>query len=376
MSSLDLKSLSKESIEQLGLSHHDLWIVKILNQVYGPFETESLKHYALENETVFDEALATRLDTTDWKPFYSYALFQRRSPQVVKKETYQGPYWILDLGLKVGPVTQRDIEKRIEMGTLGLTDLISIDDGEHWNKVFEIEGFDRRILSGADLPVPPLESRFHETKVLLLEKLEAQQEMIKPSEELAQAHHLAQVRESKTLSFKIDEIPIHPTVDTIVSPALKWAVPTAVAVALVIAVGLKQMVSEDSLGTPEIADVQTDENRPSYKKNNSYKVNPSQSLEAQRRPASSHPVPRYAPSRIEPYQAESQYPTQMETHVGEPYPQNDPDMIDPIAENDQPDRQPSSEHSLVGRLPEEGETLDSVMNGSAEQPVVEEVSDF
>jgi hypothetical protein len=42
---IDLKPLSEEIIKQMGYSESNLWLIKIGSVVFGPFETQTLKHY-------------------------------------------------------------------------------------------------------------------------------------------------------------------------------------------------------------------------------------------------------------------------------------------------------------------------------------------
>jgi hypothetical protein len=75
MAILDLHPLSADTIQELKLSVTDLWIIKIDETVYGPFETHSLKHYAAENEEIFIEAWATHPESEDWVDFESIPVF-------------------------------------------------------------------------------------------------------------------------------------------------------------------------------------------------------------------------------------------------------------------------------------------------------------
>jgi hypothetical protein len=169
--SLDLKPLTNETIAQMGYSTHDLWLVKIDSTDFGPYETESLKHYVSDNEHLFETAEACRMDGVEFTPFWSHAIFQRRKIQPLS-DKHEGPFWLLDDGLKTGPFSFHDIDKKIEMGLLVMTDHISTDEGFRWKKIFEIDGFDRRAYSADELPVAPSEASFHQAKLELVEKLE------------------------------------------------------------------------------------------------------------------------------------------------------------------------------------------------------------
>lgn len=376
MSVLDLKPLTKDFIQEMGLSNHELWVVKIGEDVYGPFDTDSLKQYASKNEELFDDALASRLDNNDLQPFFGHALFQRRTPQILKTQSHDGPYWIMHQGLKTGPFPKMKVEKQIEMGSLGVTDLISIDDGHSWHKVYEIGDFDRRLHSSSELPFSPLDSSFQKAKVEVMEKIERHASELDMTEELAHVAHGA--HHAKVLKLKLDEIPVKPREEIAVSGSLKYALPVAIVVVMTL-VGSGAFVSTDS-PAPKVVN----NTRPSQetRASNPNRRAPNPSAQPRpsempiRRPASVAPTPSVRPQHnpIEnPYAHESQYPTRVETHMGnrapsavepDPYGQPAEERVEPTVE----------EHSLIGNLPgEEGMSLDAVMGG---EPIVEEISDF
>ena len=132
----DLKPLTKEIIHKMNYGPHTLWIVKLDDEVFGPFEIESLKDYAAENEHQFETALASRMDTNDWQPFFSYAHFLSIADHLQAERQGLEKYWILNQGQKAGPLSRLDIEKKFELGILSMTDLVSVDDGHTWLKFF------------------------------------------------------------------------------------------------------------------------------------------------------------------------------------------------------------------------------------------------
>jgi hypothetical protein len=71
----DLKPLTNEIIHKMNYGPHTLWIVKLDDEVFGPFEIESLKHYAAENEHQFETALASRMDTMTGSHFFLMHIF-------------------------------------------------------------------------------------------------------------------------------------------------------------------------------------------------------------------------------------------------------------------------------------------------------------
>lgn len=388
MSAIDLKPLTKEVIQKMGYSTHDLWVVKINDEIYGPFEVESLKQYATENEKSFHEALASRLDTNDWQPFFNHAFFQdieHSAPEVreVIPSAEEGPFWILYQGQKAGPLSKMDVEKKLEMGILTLSDLVSLNDGHTWQKFHELstfcEGWD-----GDELPLPPLELTLEKHTIDLPER--PQRESINS---LASLAYLDQ-KKDKTVVLNLEEIDLKNVSETEVSRSLKWALPSAVAgvVALVV-------MGNFILSPSENNDLALEENTPKKMYNIPKNPTPAPARQisntlprpanrpSRRMPAS---VPKYERSELtRPHMVREttpRYPIEAEPRYEEPQ-YNEPDpRLDPVSEAEYGNTPEPQEHSLIGQP----ESLDQAMNNAAypepvedtpmEQPVIEEASDF
>lgn len=365
---LDLNPLSEETITEMGYNSHDLWLVKIGLVTFGPYETESLKHYVGDNEHLFEEAKASRMDNIEWLPFWENTVFQRRKPQAVG-EQHEGPFWLMDNGLKVGPLSFRDIDKKIEMGLLVMTDHISTDDGHTWKKIYMIEGFDRRTYSPDELPVAPTESSFQKAKLALVDKLE--QPHVHVSDELAEMAYSGQ-QQAKVIQFKIDEMTLNSPKSTEVSDSLKWAMPAAAAVVVAMMTTGYFMLST---GTEDAVVAEESTDKPFYQASAKEKKTPKgfiPEVNANRAPASVG----YGQTPQNDY-SQPRYPTQMDMHENYDEPMMDRDPIEgPVTDVEQI----PPEQSLVGNDNNgAGESLDAAMNGisqPAEQPIVDEASDF
>lgn len=389
---IDLKPLTEETITQMGYNNHDLWLVKLGSVVYGPFEAESLKHYVTENEELFEEAEASRADETEWNPFWAYTKFQRRKFQGLSNvDNHEGPFWIMDFGLKKGPFSFHEIDKKIEMGLLVMTDHISVNDGHSWVKIYEVPGFDRRSHSPDDLPVAPYESSFQKAKLELVEKMEEPHiNTIDEMAELAWQGH----QNAKVIPFKIDEMTLRNPDEIVVSPALKWAIPSAAALLVTIVTSGYFLFSPDT--EEVIADLEPEE-KPFYQKKVVAKkprpvpkaVIPSARPEPARVPASTG----YSQPEQHDFRSRSRYPTKIVTHEefraeNDPQPERDPyyqdrdPLADPVADAE---AQPEV-HSLVNeREPAaQDQGIDGAMTGddygqpvdNMDRPVVDEASDF
>lgn len=376
---LDLKPLTEEVIQQLGLGDHDLWLVKHDDEIFGPFEVESLKHYATENEPLFEKAVATRMDANNWQPFFSYDVFHLIAENA-HPERRAEEFWILHLGQKAGPYSRRDIDKKMELGLLTLADMVSLDNGETWKKFYQLDAFNSHTGNPDELPMAPLESSFQRAKEVVNEWVDTH-EVTGSHSGLAGLVFIAQHKDKSSLN--LDEMDLKSLSETEVSRSLKWAVPSAVAgFALLAAVGNYLLSPSNSMD--EVADVKDAKVKPEVimPKVSGTQQTPSLHRPRLREPSSFNP-PRSNLTRPTIHHADNSYPSQVETHRYEPDP-----MIDPVEAEVLPPPDQTTEHSLVSNqapqtLPHEGtgESLDQAMGGAVEnpmpeQPVIEEAADF
>ncbi len=359
----DLKPLTKEIIHKMNYGPHTLWIVKLDDEVFGPFEIESLKDYAAENEHQFETALASRMDTNDWQPFFSYAHFLSIADHLQAERQGLEKYWILNQGQKAGPLSRLDIEKKFELGILSMTDLVSVDDGHTWLKFFSNAVFNPNNNEVQTLPVAPLESTFQRDAGALNEIMD-HEEKNDTYKGLAALTHMSHNKDKRSLN--LEEMDLKSLDETEMSRTLKWAIPiSAVAVAgIFIIVGA--FILPLSNETASIDEEKT--NLPST-------VQPSSITRRtqERSPASYRPLNQQSAGLTNaPAIHENEYPSHVETHF------NEPDSNNEIENNPPPE---SQENSLVSNTGVENETLDQVMGEVPpeivpEQPVVEESGDF
>jgi hypothetical protein len=363
---IDLKPLSEETIQEMGYTNHDLWMVKIEAVIFGPYETESLKHYVHENEKLFETAFASKADEDDWKPFWELTRFQRRKPQITDSEFHEGPFWLLHAGLKVGPFSKQDIEKKIEMDLLLMTDHISIDNGASWPKIYQISGLDRRHLSPDELPLAPSEGSFQEARLAVLEKLNVPH--LNNAEVAAELAFEGQ-EAGKILQFKVDEIPLKPQqASPEISTSMRWAFPAVAVILVSLTTGSYFLLGTQDETTLVMKDIKEKSPSKNSRGHRSGGAIPSPSFRSPASVGYNRPAPSV-----------SRYPTYTETH--DQFPEAQDYHVDPIDQPVNDADQPTQEHSLVSQqqgTPEEN-SLDNAMNGSEQpqpQPVVEEASDF
>lgn len=371
--SIDLKPLSDQAIQELGLSGHDLWLVKIDSVVYGPYETESLRHYVKDNESLFDEALVLLSDEKEWKPFWEYTKFQRRKPQGLVVTDYQGPFWIMDRGQVTGPFSYNEIDKKIEMDLLSMTDRLSVDEGVTWIKIFEVEGFDRRTHDPEELPRAPINLNDSETRLSLVP--EKNQINLDDIVDLVWKEQ----QKGKVIQFKKEEITFQQEQPLMISPKLKWFVQSTAAILIVVATIIYNFTSTPN---EQIASFNEEEEVETPKKKartpgSSYSASiPSPSYRA---PASSN----YSkPASSSTSRSKPVYETKKIMHE-DPVEHDEYGHTDLVSENEnENDREnvtQSEEHSLVdNNRRNEDKSVDAAMNDVPQDgvPLVEEASDF
>lgn len=372
---IDLKPLTSEIIHKMGYSTHELWGVKIDDEVFGPFEIESLKQFAIENEHEFHHAFACRMDTSDWKPFYSHAQFSGSSENSPPVQEVVEKYWIINQGQKAGPLSRIDIDKKLELSLISLSDLVSIDNGHTWLKFYALDAFNNHAGGSDSLPKAPLESSFHKARQDLFDWMD-NHEPKDPTSNIAALSYIGQQKDKTKVSLNLHEIDLKSVSETQVSRTLKWGVPSAVAGLSVIAMVGHFLLSLSGSAPSELVEmdeIKSEKILPT----GSQRVNPTRRTPASYRPPiqqRSIPQTSHLQNARDIHQ---EYPSHVETHYNEPDP-----MIDPRDEAVNYIPSENQEPSLVTNNVPGNESLDDMMNGAADaayppqQPVIEESNDF
>ena len=126
----------------------------------GYISLYDLKAYTFEHEDEASLFSIRNIDSVDWTFIYEHPFFQRRKPQIITNESINNldeeTIYILHKGQKVGPLNKAKILEKLEDKNILLTDLVSLNAGHTWIKLFQVEGFDRRNLKESEqLPGMP-----------------------------------------------------------------------------------------------------------------------------------------------------------------------------------------------------------------------------
>jgi hypothetical protein len=361
MPTFDLQPLTIETIQKMGFNNHDLWMVKIDQEVYGPFDLETLKTYAAQNKELMSLALASRAEPLNFEPISHLAQFENDFPRTGPAK---GAYWILLNGMKSGPFSQTTMEKKISSGELLMLDVVSMDDGHSWEKISEVKSLPKKVHEASELPLPPLDSSFQKAKLSVLEKIDHGQE---ESEDLAEMAHEGQLY-SKTNLIKLEEVKFHETPVNEVSPSLNWAITAALFVVLALGASGYYLISTEELAAPQVAEASLPEEKVKKPKRIRGEI-----PRVERLPASVAPAPMPVPG---PRYEENDHHNSPQVDSPHQYEEREEPVEHGPEDNQVAEAPATEEHSLVGN---EDQSLDAAMNGvnqPADQPVVEEATDF
>lgn len=293
---IDLKPLSKDMSQILTEEGSELWLVKLDSVVYGPFETENLKHYINDNEYLFDVAEVSNFKEKNWAPFWKYHEFQRRSIRpltnlpIEKSTDDETPFWIIQQGIKEGPLSFIEIDKQLEMGLLSYTDYISVDNGQSWLKIYELSQFDRRAKTSEELPMIPMDQS--DPSNLSNQSFSKEKENFNKSA----IHEIAdltwqELRQNKVQKFSIEDISSSKKHHRI-AKIIKWGAPTlAMTFAALLFVFL---YSDENPNSDLLIEDQPDlitRSRPRSQFQNQIKTKPTQVLAKKEMKKKSTPIP-------------------------------------------------------------------------------------
>jgi hypothetical protein len=382
---INLPALNDEDIASFGDDLSKLWMVRLNDQEFGPYEEESLKTYATQNPELFEDADVTQIQNEAWMMFLQSPLkthAKKVAPTLVSSETLQdnGHYFLENNGQRLGPMTHDEIVQKIKSGALKTTDLVSSDDCLTWSKLYHLEALAEYCQPNSDLPLPILSDTLHKSHD---EALAALMEGDNPLQEgLVSLAHYGHQRQSTTL--KLYEIEMRQKVEKTVTHMKKnWWVGYSASAAVVLSLLVWWAKAPTSDTTSDsVASYQQNENR-------SVEVSPARKRLLQapttaprqvaRRPASVKPLPQlqaqpnYRTRRdLQDYRDADQY----DRDIPEPVEPMDAIEADPYGANGQYAHEQRDPYELrePASLPiDDGYRLEAT---DPHQPIIEEVGDF
>ena len=132
-------------------------IKDIENNSLGFISSYDLKSFIIEHGEESVEYNVKNLDSNQWVSIFSHPSFQRRRPQLVTPvvldpdlDPGSPEYYILKNGQKDGPYEKNDLLNKLEQKQILLTDMVTMNGGLTWIKLFQVDNFERRVLKESD----------------------------------------------------------------------------------------------------------------------------------------------------------------------------------------------------------------------------------
>jgi hypothetical protein len=235
---------SESEIHSDDISRENLFEIKKHDENIGYISLDGLKKLHEQDNYDWNEFTFRKFGNEEWTNLYEIHPFQRRKPQLVSTETVIEnditEIHLLLKGQKSGPFTKSDLKKMLDHKEILYTDLISINGGQNWAKLYSLDGFNRRNLSEYEtLPTLPDKEVLNnqnttQTKTVNLEVMDA----------ITGLAYLGNIKKGKAVELQNRETPID-TVQTSPSNFYKYMLLGSVIGIIYFTVSLK-----NSLKTP------------------------------------------------------------------------------------------------------------------------------
>ncbi|MFP5458785.1 MAG: hypothetical protein ACLGG7_08635 [Bacteriovoracia bacterium] len=377
---IDLPAISEEEIAAQQLSTTDLWLVRLGDDVYGPFQTEALKAYAVENGDVMADADVSPHGEANWVMYLQSSLKpvkQKEPPKLVSAQTLQtyNAYYLEQHGHRVGPSTHEEMAQKVRDGKVSPMDLISYDEGMTWHKLFELKEFELRPHSGDQLPASPLEETFQRGHGEALQSLMADEDPV--HEGLVSLGHYTFKKQGTTLNLDEVQLPKEQVKVTKSSTPTGWWISGGAAATAALAL----MIWWTNAPTKGAAELVVQETGPSVESvpPGESLLNPSSRSRRGRTPASVMPTRVESPRAMRDTRRELD--SYRETHDmnNDRYEPSEPMDVDPYGADAQLVQDDRSESIMRrpsgGEAPDDGYRMEEPSPAES-GPIVEEVGDF
>lgn len=153
---------SEEDILKNIETRDHIFEIKDSENSLGFLSLYDLKAYVFEHEEEAQSYFVRNIDSDEWKNIFEHPYFQRRKPQLVPSDSLLKDddleFFILKKGQKMGPYEKHELMEMMNDKEILLTDTVSFNAGHTWLKLYQVDGFDRRVLKESDqLPGMPSE---------------------------------------------------------------------------------------------------------------------------------------------------------------------------------------------------------------------------
>lgn len=371
---IDLQVMSEDEIAASNIEFSELWMVRINDEIFGPYHVEGLKEYAALHEEIFADADVAVMGDENWVMFLQSPLRapkRKAPPKLVSATTLQthNSYHIERHGQRLGPQTHEQIVEMVKKGELLPTDLISDDEGFTWHKVFQLKAFEARPHQAELLPQAPSEESFTRAHDEAMRSLMVEENPVK--EGLVSLAHYGHRKTSAT-PLNLDELTSPKTSSPVFaasasSPRSWWAGASAATAVLALMIWWAQAPAPTEVAL--VAEEETVVNEGESLLNNV-------SSRRVRRPASTRPGRIIPPTSMR--NSREELMNYRDTHDVEreiPEPA-EPMDVDPYGADSQVAQENSNaDAARAPATPDDGYRLEEPVPGET-GPVVEEVGDF
>jgi hypothetical protein len=197
---------SKSIIENTISKREHIFELKKNKMKLGFISIYDLKDYLSNSISTDDETLQVRnIDQAEFQNVFEHPLFQRRKPQVIENIndeniTSEQQYYIIQNAQKSGPFNMVQITTFIDNKELIMNDMISLNAGSSWQKLYATPGFDRRELKpGEDLP------RIPETHVMKIGSSDSRNNDV-ITEATSSLAYLSNLKKGKIANIDLDQL--------------------------------------------------------------------------------------------------------------------------------------------------------------------------
>jgi hypothetical protein len=155
----NLKMVSEDEVAKYSIPLEHLWLVNHNDEIFGPFNENDVKACFFSNPEEHQNTLICNMQDGQWIPVFKHKTFQRRKPQLaaaVSPDAEQfeieneSQIYIFKMGQKFGPFNYLELNSKIDDKSILMTDLLSIDQGKTWQKVYQYPKLNRREVLNVD----------------------------------------------------------------------------------------------------------------------------------------------------------------------------------------------------------------------------------
>jgi hypothetical protein len=176
----------------------------------GPVKLADMETFLDEHHLPVETKVQDAKERSEWVLLYATTPFQRRAPDgydSIHVEESQEVFLHIN-GQKKGPFRFSEIKENVEDHKIAMTDLISLDNGMTWNRLYQVEVLDRRKANSEKLPDNPQGKVFDHSDEEVIEELEHRSSTSGAVEDLAGLAFMEKVKkEEKKIIPPIPEEP-------------------------------------------------------------------------------------------------------------------------------------------------------------------------